>query len=142
MGPLLELGLSLPRRGSRRRLRALHEQLRAAILDGRLHPGLRLPSTRALAQGYGVSRATAVSTYERLLSEGYVVARPGSGTFVARGLPPRPGKPRRPAPVADDPRLNAYWRRLIAASPVHDEHTEVELVSPHMFDPENARVRA
>jgi sarcosine oxidase subunit alpha len=33
-------------------------------------------------------------------------------------------------------------KRLIAASPIHDEVTEIEIVSPHMLDPENARVRA
>jgi sarcosine oxidase subunit alpha len=32
-------------------------------------------------------------------------------------------------------------RRLIAASPIHDESTEVEILSPHLIDPENARVR-
>jgi sarcosine oxidase subunit alpha len=33
-------------------------------------------------------------------------------------------------------------RRLIAASPIHDESTEVEIVSPRHLDPENTRVRA
>ncbi len=33
-------------------------------------------------------------------------------------------------------------QRLIGASPVHDETTEIEIVSPHMLDPENVRVRA
>ena len=33
-------------------------------------------------------------------------------------------------------------RRLIAASPIHDESIEVEIVSPRHLDPENARVRA
>ena len=33
-------------------------------------------------------------------------------------------------------------QRLIGLSPVHEETVEVEIVSPHMFDPENARVRA
>jgi sarcosine oxidase subunit alpha len=32
--------------------------------------------------------------------------------------------------------------RLIAASPIHDESVEVEIVSPRHLDPENARVRA
>ena len=32
--------------------------------------------------------------------------------------------------------------RLIGTSPIHGEATEVEIVSPHMLDPENARVRA
>jgi len=108
MGPLLALSLRLPRRGSRRRLQALHEQLRAAILDGRLHAGLRLPSTRALASACGVSRGTAVATYDRLLGEGYLVARLGAGTFVAAGLA-RPAP--RPAARSPDPRLAQAWRR-------------------------------
>jgi sarcosine oxidase subunit alpha len=33
-------------------------------------------------------------------------------------------------------------QRLLATSPVHNEATEVEIVSPQMIDPENARVRA
>lgn len=32
--------------------------------------------------------------------------------------------------------------RLLGVSPVHGETTELEIVSPHMLDPENARVRA
>jgi methylglutamate dehydrogenase subunit C len=32
--------------------------------------------------------------------------------------------------------------QLMAASPLHAEHTAVEIVSPHMFDPESVRVRA
>jgi glycine cleavage system aminomethyltransferase T len=33
-------------------------------------------------------------------------------------------------------------QRLVATSPVHQEQTEVVVVSPHMYDPENQRVRA
>jgi len=33
-------------------------------------------------------------------------------------------------------------QRLIGTSPVHDETLEIEIVSPHMLDPENLRVRA
>jgi sarcosine oxidase subunit alpha len=32
-------------------------------------------------------------------------------------------------------------QRMIATSPVHAEQTELEIISPHWFDPENARVR-
>ena len=38
--------------------------LRAAILAGRLGPGARLPSSRELAGGLGVSRATVVGAFE------------------------------------------------------------------------------
>jgi len=61
MEPVFGLPISIPPRGSGERLRALHGQLRAAILEGRLQPGLRLPSTRALADACGVSRNTAMA---------------------------------------------------------------------------------
>ncbi|HEY2403631.1 MAG TPA: PLP-dependent aminotransferase family protein [Steroidobacteraceae bacterium] len=83
MEPLFELPLRLPTRGSHQILRALHQQLRVAIVDGRLRPGLRLPSTRALASAQRISRNTAVAAYDLLLSEGYVSMRQGSGCYVA-----------------------------------------------------------
>jgi GntR family transcriptional regulator/MocR family aminotransferase len=112
MEPGLELPISIPPRRSRDRLRALHRQLRAAILEGRLRPGVRLPPTRALAQTYGVSRNTAVATYDLLASEGYLSARGGAGTFVTHVLPKV--AERKPAPersTATDRRLNAFWRQ-------------------------------
>ncbi len=53
------------------------------MLDGRLRRGERLPATRELATRLGVSRSTVSTAYERLTAEGYLVARVGSGTFVA-----------------------------------------------------------
>ncbi|WP_296799807.1 winged helix-turn-helix domain-containing protein, partial [Variovorax sp.] len=101
MEPLFELSLQLPAAGSRELLRELHRQLHAAILDGRLRPGARLPATRALAQRLGVSRNTMLAAYDLLLSEGYLVARPGAGTYVADTLPAsRRGRaPRATAPA-------------------------------------------
>ena len=87
MEPVFGLPISIPPRTSGERLRALHGQLRAAILEGRLQPGLRLPSTRGLADACGVSRNTAMAAYDLLLSEGYLVARQGAGTYVANALP-------------------------------------------------------
>jgi len=95
MEPLFELAIRLPPAGSRDLLRELHRQLRAAILDGRLQPGARLPATRALAQRLGVSRNTMLAAYDLLLGEGYLLARPGAGTYVADTLP---ASRRRPAP--------------------------------------------
>lgn len=86
IGPLLELALDLPAPGSRRLQQALLQQLRAAIVSGRLAPGLRLPATRALAQQFGIGRQTVVAVYELLLAEGYLEARTGAGSFVAKGL--------------------------------------------------------
>src|SRR5262245_38530108 len=61
--------------------------VRRAILDGTLAPGVRLPSSRKLAEDLRVSRTTTLLAYEQLLAEGYLAARRGSGTFVARELP-------------------------------------------------------
>jgi len=67
--------------------RWLYASLRAAILEGRLHPAARLPATRDLATQYGLSRGTIVNAVEQLKSEGYVQARMGSGTYVSNTLP-------------------------------------------------------
>jgi GntR family transcriptional regulator / MocR family aminotransferase len=67
--------------------RQVYDGLRRAILDGRLRPGQRIPSTRGLASDLGVSRLPVLNAYEQLLHEGYLVGRTGSGTFVSRSIP-------------------------------------------------------
>jgi GntR family transcriptional regulator/MocR family aminotransferase len=82
------LPLSLPAPAAGASLyRWFYEQLRVAILEGRLHPGSRLPATRDLAESYRLSRATIVTAFEQLKSEGYVEGRTGSGTYVSKILP-------------------------------------------------------
>jgi GntR family transcriptional regulator / MocR family aminotransferase len=105
MTTAFQLALALPPAGSRRLRRDLHAQLKAAILDGRLAAGLRLPATRALADALDISRNSVTAAYDLLLSEGYIVTRPGAGAFVADPLP------RRHRPPPDD-RLR---RRALAA---------------------------
>jgi GntR family transcriptional regulator/MocR family aminotransferase len=61
--------------------------LRAEILEGRLRPGARLPSTRDLALQYELSRGTIVTAFDELKAEGYIEGGVGSGTFVAKTLP-------------------------------------------------------
>ncbi|MBW4576892.1 MAG: PLP-dependent aminotransferase family protein [Aphanothece sp. CMT-3BRIN-NPC111] len=67
--------------------RQLYEELRQAILSGRLLPQERIPSTRELAKSLGISRTTVTQSYEQLLSEGYLETIIGSGTFVCAQLP-------------------------------------------------------
>src|SRR6266576_4735524 len=117
MDPDFELPISLPARDSRNLLRALHGQLRAAILDGRLQPGSRLPTTRALAAAYGVSRNTAVAAYDLLLSEGYLATCPKAGTYVADVLPRSSNRGIAMSAPGTDSRLQAFWRK--SAAPVH-----------------------
>jgi GntR family transcriptional regulator/MocR family aminotransferase len=63
--------------------RQIYAQLRAAILDGRLRAGDRLPPSRSFAAGLGVARLTVATAYDWLRAEGYVYGRVGAGTFVA-----------------------------------------------------------
>jgi GntR family transcriptional regulator/MocR family aminotransferase len=76
-----------PRRGDQELWRWLYEQLRAAIVEGRLRPGARLPSTRNLGTQYGVSRGTVTMAFDQLMAEGFTRAEVGSGTYVASGIP-------------------------------------------------------
>lgn len=62
----------------------IQEHLRAAIREGRLAPGERLPSTRRMAEHLRVSRGTVVEVYEQLVAEGYLDSLVGSGTRVAQ----------------------------------------------------------
>src|SRR5204863_1367860 len=79
--------LSLDPRSAATLQRQLYDGLRAAILAGRLRPGLRLPSTRSLADDLAVSRNTVAAAFGQLVAEGYAEARVGAGTVVARALP-------------------------------------------------------
>lgn len=132
------LALSIDRRGAEPIGAQLGRQLRQMILSGRMPRGARLPSSRALADDLGISRATVVLVYEQLASEGYVEGRRGAGVFVSsalpeqvlqvapslpaeqkpasKKLPPRPPNPVRPFQVgAIDPQLFPFqdWSRLL-----------------------------
>jgi GntR family transcriptional regulator/MocR family aminotransferase len=61
----------------------LEAGLRDSVRSGRLRPGVRLPSSRALGTELGVSRRLVVEAYEQLTAEGYLVSVRGSGTRVA-----------------------------------------------------------
>jgi GntR family transcriptional regulator/MocR family aminotransferase len=61
----------------------IYVALREAILDGRLARGDRVPATRDLAQQLGVARGTVTAAYDRLVAEGFLESRTGSGTFVS-----------------------------------------------------------
>ncbi len=75
----------------RRSPEALHKQIyegyRRAVLDGRLRPGERIPSTRVLAAELAVSRFPVLNAYSQLLAEGYFESRIGAGTAVSNSLP-------------------------------------------------------
>jgi len=67
--------------------RQIYEGYRAAVLSGRLRPGQRLPSSRALAAELGISRLPVLTAFEQLVQEGYIEGRVGSGTYVRDAIP-------------------------------------------------------
>jgi GntR family transcriptional regulator/MocR family aminotransferase len=102
---------------------ALRDELREAILDGRLKSGARVPATRDLARQLGVARGTVVVAYESLVSEGYLRGAHGAGTFVSETLPDSwfspEGAPSKGSWPRRIPRLSARGMRL-AESPMLD----------------------
>lgn len=88
--PDLLLSLELEKKSDQPLHRQLGKQVRQAILEGRLLPGTRLPSTRTLANVFHISRNSVVVAYEELCAEGYLIGIAGSGTCVADDFPPLP----------------------------------------------------
>lgn len=100
----------------------LYTALRDAILEGRLRPGTRIPSTRNLATRYGLARGTVVEAFDELKWEGYLETRVGSGTWVSEALPEdlfevaAPARREIPRPAREWPRpISAYGRRAVRA---------------------------
>src|SRR5258705_13871200 len=92
--------------------------LRAAILDGRLAAGERLPSSRVLARDAKLARNTVLQAYDQLVAEGYAESRRGAGTFVVAELPESTARALRPtrrpaAAAAAPPVLSAYAERAV-----------------------------
>src|SRR5438552_17475826 len=75
----------------------LYRQIRDELASGSFNNNSsRLPSSRALAADFGVSRFTVNLALSRLHAEGYLQSKIGSGTFVADSLPETFLSPRRP----------------------------------------------
>jgi len=83
MDPLFEIRKELDRCSSGSIAAVLASQLRRAIADGRLPRGAKLPATRKAQTTFGISRTTLADVYERLVAEGHLVSRHGSGIYVA-----------------------------------------------------------
>ena len=77
------LDLHLDRVGGRVR-DGVMDAIRDAIRSGRLVPGTRLPSSRALAADLGVARNTVARAYAELIAEGWLTSQHGSATLVSQ----------------------------------------------------------
>ena len=78
------LTYDLEKRGELPRYDYLYRCIKGDILSGRLGPGERLPSKRALAAHLGTAVATVENAYAQLLAEGYLVSRQRAGYYVAQ----------------------------------------------------------
>ena len=74
----------------------LYEQVRAAIVEGRLAAGDRLTPSRTVAADLRIARATVTEAYGRLTAEGFIEGRSGGGSVVSAA----PQHVRRSSPVA------------------------------------------
>jgi DNA-binding transcriptional MocR family regulator len=80
--------------------------LRTRIDERHLRAGTRMPSIRRFAEDNGVSRFTVVEAYDRLVAQGYLESRRGSGFYVReRPQPVRRAEPRAPATA----RIDVVW---------------------------------
>jgi GntR family transcriptional regulator / MocR family aminotransferase len=152
----VDLAVDLSERGDR--TTSIYRALLDAVRAGRLKQGDRLPPTRVLARDLGVSRTTVALAYDRLVAEGFVEPRVGSGTFVTGlaapeprpdrpgALTPRAGWTFRPTPVSGQAEAPEFdfrvgipdaglfpfdaWRRLLTAEVRAGAHSPGTYAAP------------
>ncbi|WP_321796045.1 PLP-dependent aminotransferase family protein [Caballeronia sp. J97] len=78
------------------------------VEEKRWRPGARVPSIRSFANAHGVSTFTVVEAYDRLVAQGVLVARRGSGFYVSER---RPGGPHKGAEKLDEKVTNGWLVR-------------------------------
>ena len=113
----------------------LAASLRLRIDQHALKPGTRLPSIRRFAQQQRVSRSTVVEAYDRLVADGSVESRRGSGFYVRAGRSVAP--PAAPAARAAQSPIDVVWllRSMLRQSPASD-HPGAGLLPPAWLDDE------
>ncbi|UTV30642.1 PLP-dependent aminotransferase family protein [Photobacterium atrarenae] len=94
--------------------RRVYQRIHAAILQGLLKPGERIPSARALAKEMGVARGTVEEGYALLKAEGYIEAKGQAGTVVSH-------------------RLLAPIKRKMAQAPVRPPQANTEIHRPDVL---------
>ena len=65
----------------------LIQQVRQALLFGLLRPGDRLPTVKEVVAQVELNPNTVLRAYRELEHDGFVISRPGLGTFVAVNAP-------------------------------------------------------
>lgn len=89
------------------RTEQIMETIRDRIERRVLTPGAAVPSVRAMAEASGFSKSTVVEAYDRLVADGLIRSRPGSGFFVAAPLAPLSLE--RIGPQKEDREVDSLW---------------------------------
>ena len=114
-GALLSM-LNVDRQSPTPLTRQLENKIREAILSGALAQNFRIPSTRQLAIDLRVSRLTIKNAFEQLTSEGFLVTRHGSGTYVAElssaDMPLRVSTKRKRRPTKNVENIAPHVKRI------------------------------
>ncbi len=116
----------------------LSRRLRAAIETGALPPGTKMQSTRELARRLGLGRNTVAIAFEQLIAEGYLLARVGSGTFVARSTNRQPLKTRRSGAVRHERAerlagLRSHFDAALGSGPLRPGMPALELFPSNVW---------
>lgn len=112
-----------------------YEQIRLQVLAhvsaGRLRPGNRLPTIRALATDLGVATGTVARAFHELEGAGVVITRRRTGTVVADGAAPPDDAVQRAAAhvvavarssgLSDEETLDAVRGALLGAAPAREQ---------------------
>lgn len=77
----------LSREGGESLVEQIVRSVQARIDDKLLRTGARMPSIRQFADLHGVSRFTVVEAYDRLVAQGFLESRRGSGFYVRERAP-------------------------------------------------------
>ncbi len=112
---MFHLELPLDRESGEPLSAQLVRALRAAVIEGRLPEGSRLPSSRALATAHSIARNTVLAAFDQLTAEGFISAKAGAGSRVcsgATGTQATPGDP-----PERTPQLSSYASRALALVP-------------------------
>ena len=111
--------------------RQLIDQIRSLILDGYLNPGTQLPSSRELCKQLDISRNTVLNAYAYLISEGYLITKLASGTFVAKSIPENAILQSH----QEQPSLNINYQKARYDSTLFNSK------APGLYNPENAELK-
>ena len=123
------LGLALDAASSVPLHKQIGQQIRAAILERRLAPGLKLASSRLMAAELTVARGTVLLAMDQLVAEGYLVAQAGSGLSVAANLPDE---------MLVSPNIEVKPRAAVVAAPMLSRRTAAVLAKEANEAPQTA----